>query len=68
MTGIVIAAIVGLLLGAGVCFLIFRYSAAGVLRKAEEDAEIIKKNKNIIEIKQKKKDLIDFNRRHISIV
>ena len=52
MTGIVIAAIVGLLLGAGVCFLIFRYSAAGVLRKAEEDAEIIKKNK-IIEAKEK---------------
>ena len=50
--GIVIAAIFGLLLGAGVCFLIFRYSAAGVLRKAEEDAEIIKKNK-IIEAKEK---------------
>jgi ribonuclease Y len=48
----VIVAIVALLLGAGICFLIFRYSAAGVLRKAEEDAELIKKNK-IIEAKEK---------------
>ena len=48
----VIVAIVALLLGAGICFLIFRYSAAGVLRKAEEEAEIIKKNK-IVEAKEK---------------
>jgi ribonuclease Y len=52
MSEIVISAIGGLLLGGGICFLIFRYSAAGVLRKAEEDAEIIKKNK-IIEAKEK---------------
>ncbi|MBQ5387940.1 MAG: ribonuclease Y [Paludibacteraceae bacterium] len=48
----VIVAIVALLLGAGICFLIFRYSAAGILRKAEEEAEIIKKNK-IVEAKEK---------------
>ena len=48
----VIVAIVALLLGAGICFIIFRYTAAGVLRKAEEQAEVIKKNK-IIEAKEK---------------
>ena len=48
----VIVAIVALLLGAGICFLIFRYSAAGILRKAEKEAEIIKKNK-IVEAKEK---------------
>ena len=44
-TILVIVAIVALLLGAGICYLIFRYSATGILRKAEEDAELIKKNK-----------------------
>ena len=51
-TILVIVAIVALLLGAGICYLIFRYSATGILRKAEEDAELIKKNK-IIEAKEK---------------
>ena len=47
-----IVAIVALLLGAIICYLIFRYTAAGILRKAEEEAEVIKKNK-IIEAKEK---------------
>ena len=47
-----IVAIVALLLGAVICYLIFRYTAAGILRKAEEESEVIKKNK-IIEAKEK---------------
>ena len=47
-----IVAIVALLLGAVICYLIFRYTPAGILRKAEEEAEVIKKNK-IIEAKEK---------------
>ena len=34
------------------CFLVFRYHSKGILHKAEEDAELIKKNK-IIEAKEK---------------
>ena len=45
-------AIVAMLFGAGICYLIFRYTAKGILRKAEEEAEVIKKNK-IIEAKEK---------------
>ena len=41
-----------LLLGALICYLIFRFNSKGVLRKAEEEAEVIKKNK-IIEAKEK---------------
>lgn len=41
-----------LLVGAGGCYLIFRYHSAGILRKAEEEAEVIKKNK-VIEAKEK---------------
>ena len=51
LIGLVIA-IVALILGAGICFLIFRYHASGVLRKATEEAEMIKKNK-IVEAKEK---------------
>ena len=47
-----LVAIVALLLGAGICYMIFRYTAKGILRKAEEEAEVIKKNK-IIEAKEK---------------
>ena len=47
-----LVAIVALLAGAGICYLLFRYSAKGSLRKAEEEAEVIKKNK-IIEAKEK---------------
>jgi ribonuclease Y len=49
---IVAIAIIALIMGAGICFLIFRYHASGLLRKAEEEAEVIKKNK-IIEAKEK---------------
>ena len=41
-----------LLLGALICYLIFRFNSKGILRKAEEEAEVIKKN-NIIEAKEK---------------
>ena len=41
-----------LLIGALVCYLIFRFNSKGILRKAEEEAEVIKKNK-IIEAKEK---------------
>ena len=51
LIGIVIA-IGALILGAGICFLIFRYHASGILRKAAEEAEVIKKNK-IVEAKEK---------------
>ena len=47
-----LVAIVALLIGAGICYCIFRFTANGILRKAEEDAEVIKKNK-IIEAKEK---------------
>ena len=47
-----LVAIVALLAGAGICYLLFRYYAKGILRKAEEEAEVIKKNK-IIEAKEK---------------
>lgn len=42
----------GLLVGSVGCFVIFRYTSAGMLRKAEEEAEVIKKNK-MIEAKEK---------------
>ena len=48
----ILVAIGALILGSGICFLLFRYHAAGILRKAEEEAEVIKKNK-IIEAKEK---------------
>ena len=41
-----------LLLGALICYLIFRFNSKGILRKAEEEAEVIKKNK-IVEAKEK---------------
>ena len=44
--------ILALIIGAGVCYLLFRYHASGILRKAEEEAEVIKKNK-IVEAKEK---------------
>ena len=40
------------LVGAGICYAIFRYSSANILKKAEEEAEVLKKNK-IIEAKEK---------------
>ena len=41
-----------LLIGALICYLIFRFNSKGIIRKAEEEAEVIKKNK-IIEAKEK---------------
>ena len=34
----VLVAIVALIIGAAICYVIFRYTAAGILRKAEEEA------------------------------
>ena len=48
----ILVAIGALILGSGICFMLFRYHAAGILRKANEEAEVIKKNK-IIEAKEK---------------
>ena len=41
-----------MLLGAGITYLIFRYVANGILQKAKEEAELLKKNK-IVEAKEK---------------
>ena len=51
ITNVLIAAAF-LLLGAVICYFIFRFNSKGILRKAEEEAEVIKKNK-IIEAKEK---------------
>lgn len=48
----ILIAFVTLLVGVVGCYFFFRYSAAGLLKKAEEEAEIIKKNK-IVEAKEK---------------
>jgi len=49
---VIVIAAVALVLGAGICYIIFKYMSGGLIRKAEEEAEIIKKNK-IIEAKEK---------------
>jgi len=48
----VIIGLVCMLVGALICFLIFKLHTKGILRKAEAEAEVIKKNK-IIEAKEK---------------
>ena len=48
----IIVGIVSFLVGAGLCFGIVRMSSIGLVKKAEEEAEVIKKNK-IIEAKEK---------------
>lgn len=48
----IVIAIVALIVGAVACYLFFRYSSSGIIRKAEEEAEVIKKNK-MIEAKEK---------------
>ncbi|MBQ2540166.1 MAG: ribonuclease Y [Paludibacteraceae bacterium] len=48
----IVIGIVSLLVGAGICFAIVRYSSVGLMKKAEEEAEMIKKNK-IVEAKEK---------------
>lgn len=52
MIAIIFAALFAFLIGAGGCYLMFRYSASGILKKAELEAETIKKNK-MIEAKEK---------------
>ena len=52
MIGEIICAVVGLLIGAGIYYLISRIAAANLIKKAEEEAEMIKKNK-IVEAKEK---------------
>lgn len=52
MTETIVIAIVALIVGAVACYLFFRYSSSGIIRKAEEEAEVIKKNK-MIEAKEK---------------
>ncbi len=52
MVNTIVISIVALIVGAVACYLFFRYSSNGIIRKAEEEAEVIKKNK-IIEAKEK---------------
>ncbi len=47
-----IAVVLGLLTGAGIYYVISRIAAANLLKKAEEEAEVMKKNK-IVEAKEK---------------
>ncbi len=49
---IILIAIGALLLGAGLTLVIMRFMAGGILEKAKEEAEVIKKNK-IVEAKEK---------------
>ena len=49
---IIISAVVGLLLGAGIYYLIARIAAVSLIKKAEEEAEVVKKNK-IVEAKER---------------
>ena len=48
----IICAVGGLLIGAGIYYLISRFTAANLIKKAEEEAEVLKKNK-IVEAKEK---------------
>ena len=48
----IVIALAAFALGGGGCYLIFKNMSNGILRKAEEEAEVIKKNK-IIEAKEK---------------
>ena len=49
---LIIAASIALLLGFGIAYLLLRYSGISIIRKAQEEAEMITKNKNI-EAKEK---------------
>ena len=49
---IIISAVVGLLLGAGIYYLIARIAAVSLIKKAGEEAEVVKKNK-IVEAKER---------------
>jgi ribonuclease Y len=48
----IICAVVGLIVGAGIYYLIARFIGAGIIKKATEEAEVVKKNK-IVEAKEK---------------
>ena len=48
----VVIGLAAMMLGALICFIAFRFHSKGILRKAEEEAEVIKKNK-IVEAKEK---------------
>lgn len=48
----VIIGVAAFIVGAGLCYVFFRFASAGLIKKAEEEAEIIKKNK-IVEAKEK---------------
>ena len=48
----ILIGITALAAGAGFCYFVFRYTSMGLLKKAEQEAEIIKKNK-IVEAKEK---------------
>ncbi len=48
----IIIGVCGLIVGAGLSYLIFRYVGNGIIAKAREEAELLKKNK-IIEAKEK---------------
>ena len=48
----IIIAVVALLIGFAAAWLLLRYSGLSIIRKAQEEAEMIKKNKNI-EAKEK---------------
>lgn len=48
----IIVALVALLIGAGATYAYFRYAASGIMKKAQQEAELIKKNK-IVEAKEK---------------
>ncbi len=55
MSPILVTVLIGIaafFVGGALCYIIFRYSSISMLRKAEEEAEIIKKNK-IVEAKEK---------------
>lgn len=47
MVIIIITAVVALLIGAGLSYAILRFSAVSIIKKAEEEAELTKKNKDI---------------------
>lgn len=55
MNSVILPILIGIgafLIGGGLCFLITRYVGKGIVKKAQEEGEIIKKNK-IIEAKEK---------------
>ena len=64
---IVISVVGGILLGAGIYYLITRIAAANLIKKAEEEAEVMKKNK-IVEAKEKFIASLLASRRALSMI